>query len=194
MKRSLLLSHGEDQQVQAKKKRQKHHDDTSNDVSRTESTGHTKSNDGRLCLLSLVCNQQLSTNKEKVSRVKPQVQGNPTKIPQEGDSDSDSEETNKEGLSKNAQQVLGILSPVVASLSEDENENQRPALIRGEEESNLNNKKATTTCSNDEGEGMTKEDNNPILKQVCRPIPLPPRLPMVPAGHIFPLARFLARN
>lgn len=193
MKRSLLISHADDQQIQAKKKRQKHDDDISNDVSRTESKGHTKSksNDGRLCLLSLVCNQQLSTNKEKVPRVKPQVQGNPTKIPQEGDS----EEMNNEGLSKNAQQVLGILSPVIVSLSEGENANQRPALIRCEEESKLNKKATTTTTfSNDEEEERTKEANNPIMKEVFRPIPLPPRLPMVPAGHIFPLARFPTRN
>ncbi|KAL3929492.1 MAG: hypothetical protein SGBAC_012183 [Bacillariaceae sp.] len=190
MKRSLLVSHADDQQLQAKKKLQKLDDDTSNTVSRTEAKGHSKnkskSNDGRLCLLSLVCNQQLSSNKEKAPGFKPQVQGNPTKIPQEGDR----EETNNEGLSKNALQVLGILSPVIDSLSEGENTNQRPALIRCEEESKLN-KTATT---NEKEEERTKEDNNPSMKEVFRPIPLPPRLPMVPAGHIFPLARFPTRT
>mmetsp|Transcript_14610 Transcript_14610/g.35265 ORF Transcript_14610/g.35265 Transcript_14610/m.35265 type:complete len:207 (-) Transcript_14610:405-1025(-) len=201
MKRSRLISHGDDQLIQAEKRQKKAN--TRNNLLSQQNDKRTvadtkKSNDGRLSLLSLVCNEiTANTGSKPQGQAQDQVRGNNVKIPQKisvaaaEESANNKKKTTNEVFSKSVERQYGITTrPIVISPSEDENTDRHNADTNQEEpmlSSKLPSKNQSETSSKTQEE--EKEEPPRIWKEVCRPIPLPPRLPMVPAGYIFPLAR-----
>ena len=189
MKRSRLVSHGDDQLIEAEK-RQNLSDtlsDTSNLVSQNKSRAGIKSYDGRLSLLSLVCNQQLSNCKND----KPQGH-HAVKMPHKIPVSYNKRNKANAAFAKSAERILGIMAPVVISPSDDESTDQHNHLAADIEVSKLSSKlpskqveKKATTGTFQTGDNHEKEKQPFVWKDICRPVPLPPRLPMVPAGYIF---------
>ncbi|CAJ1940775.1 unnamed protein product [Cylindrotheca closterium] len=182
MKRSRLISLGDDQLIEAEKRQKLSSTSMSNDDGSKKNTprGGSKSYDGRLNLLSLVCNQQLSNNKNGKPR-----QGYAAKMPHKIPTYKTRNKTDAAAFAKSAERVLGIVAPAIISPSEDDSPDQHVRLADSEVP-----KKNVTNATFQTGQEGGKTKKQPFVwKGICRPVPLPPRLPMVPAGYIFPLAR-----
>jgi hypothetical protein len=194
MKRYRTISHGDDEFFEAPSiQRRKQPGSRDEEDSRNESELDTTQNpnDARLCLLSLVCDQRLSNKKSKNSHGQGGAQE--TEIAQmvSGEKESSNTETEVSVL-KSAEDLPGITSPVIISTSDDENADlsdvsSDPEMQKYVDKAQSNH---TTTKSKPTAGSMEKEEkeeSSSLWMEVCRPVPLPPRLPMVPAGYVFPL-------
>lgn len=169
----------------------------SNDESTNASGKKTKGNDGSLSLLSLVCDQQLPTrNDGKPQRAKLVHKCSEEIQPKKSSEDQRHEDATHILIVKCAKTALGIAPSIVICSSEEKNfddnndeyNTEIPAPTEAPKPKDSQSREKVTPNNTEKTEGDQQVPPF-IWKNAFRPVPLPPRLPVVPAGFTFPLAK-----
>jgi len=169
----------------------------SNDESTNASGKKTKGNDGSLSLLSLVCDQQLPTRKDGKPQRAKLVHGRSEDIqPKKSSEDQRHEDATHILIVKCAKKALGIAPSIVICSSEEKNfdnnnakyntEIPAPTELAKPKDSQSQEKLTSNNTEKTEGDQQVPPFSR---KNTFRPVPLPTRLPVIPAGFTFPLAK-----